>query len=239
MCEPLVSAPLDRSSTPYLSWKSNTTAVDYRDPVQQPPTKPVELQAAGGLNLRPLCERHLDQVLHAFTDPVLARWNPLAAGPEGVRAATLDYIERRADWSSGTHASWGVFGTGRPEDEVLGSISIHRIDVPQGRAEIGYWTSPSARGRGVATGAVRAVVGWGFEQLNLFRIALTHAVANEASCRVAGKVGFALEGVMRASFVYGDGRRHDEHLHGLLRSDPPWPTLRGRSRTGGPAPWAG
>jgi RimJ/RimL family protein N-acetyltransferase len=159
--------------------------------------------------------------MNAFTDPVVALWNPLTVGPEGLRAATLDHIRRRADWSSGLHASWGIFGTSEVvDDEVLGSVTIHRIDMAQSRAEIAYWTSPSARGKGIATSALSAVVDWGFEKLELFRLSLTHADGNHASCRVAEKAGFQLEGSMRASFVYGDGRRYDEHLHGLLRTDP-------------------
>ena len=43
-----------------------------------------------------------------------------------------------------------------------------------------------------------------------------HAVANPASCRVAEKAGFRLEGVLAQSHRYGDGVYHDEHLHARL-----------------------
>lgn len=184
-----------------------------------PPAEPVELKSDGGLWLRPLRGSHLDQLVRVFSDPSVARWNPLTVGPEGPRAAVLAYIGRRADWSTGLHASWGVFRDAT-DQEVLGSVTLHRIDTAQSRAEIGYWTTPGARSTGVATCAVRTAVDWGFEELGVFRLTLTHAAGNVASCRVAEKVGFLLEGTMRASFVYGDGQRHDEHLHGLLRTDP-------------------
>ena len=48
---------------------------------------------------------------------------------------------------------------------------------------------------------------------------LYHAVDNPASCRVAVKAGFVLEGRPRESFRYGDGQLHDEHLHGRLATD--------------------
>ncbi|MDQ1615779.1 MAG: hypothetical protein QOJ60_1718, partial [Actinomycetota bacterium] len=51
------------------------------------------------------------------------------------------------------------------------------------------------------------------------RVELYHAVANPASCRVAEKVGFRHEGTLRQSYVYGDGTRHDEHLHARLAGD--------------------
>ena len=44
-------------------------------------------------------------------------------------------------------------------------------------------------------------------------------VDNPASCRVATRAGFALEGTHRSSFRYGDGRLHDEHSHARLAAD--------------------
>jgi RimJ/RimL family protein N-acetyltransferase len=41
-------------------------------------------------------------------------------------------------------------------------------------------------------------------------------VENVGSCRVAQRAGFGLEGVMRSSKRFGDGRLHDEHLHAIL-----------------------
>ena len=102
----------------------------------------------------------------------------------------------------------------------LGSVSLFRIDRVQGSAEIGYWTTPAARGRGAATNAVAAVCAWAFDVLGLERIELRHAVANPASSRIATKAGFTLEGRTRSSYVYGDGARHDELLWSRLRGDP-------------------
>jgi [ribosomal protein S5]-alanine N-acetyltransferase len=48
------------------------------------------------------------------------------------------------------------------------------------------------------------------------RLDLEHAVANNASCRVAGKTGFAAEGVRRSAWLLADGR-HDAHAHARLR----------------------
>jgi RimJ/RimL family protein N-acetyltransferase len=50
------------------------------------------------------------------------------------------------------------------------------------------------------------------------RLPVAHSVRNEASCRVATKTGFALEGTRRHSPPYADGW-HDMHLHARLRGD--------------------
>ncbi|MEU4675382.1 GNAT family N-acetyltransferase [Micromonospora sp. NPDC023737] len=169
-----------------------------------------------GLVLRPWVEADAPAVQAALSDPDIARWNPQGWPVDEER--TLNWLRRRADWSAGDHASLAVADA--TDGTLLGSVSLY--DIHDDEAEIGYWVVPSARGRGVASRAVTLLTRWGFEQLGLHRIELCHATANAASCRVAERAGYRLEGTLRESFRYGDGRRHDEHLHARLATDP-WP----------------
>lgn len=172
----------------------------------------VELSGPG-LLLRPWRDADAVEVMLAMRELQIALWN---ASPDTAElAGALGWVRRRADWSTGQHASFAVVDPVR--QTLLGSISLHRIH--DGEAEIGYWTVAAARGRGVATGAVGVVAGWAFEKLELHRIELCHAVANPASCRVAERAGFRLEGELRQSHRYGDGQRYDEHLHARLATD--------------------
>ena len=93
------------------------------------------------------------------------------------------------------------------------------FDVEHRTADVGYRVVPWARGQGVATSLLDEVARFGFDRLALERIQLLHAVPNEASCRVARRAGFAEEAVLRSSFAESNGTRHDEHVHGRLRSD--------------------
>ncbi|SCF41780.1 Protein N-acetyltransferase, RimJ/RimL family [Micromonospora echinospora] len=176
------------------------------------PVEHVELRAPE-LLLRPWREEDAADVLAALRDPETAQWNPSAPGLD--LAGAQAWTRARADWSAGTHASFAV--TDATSGALTGSVSLHRIQGDE--ASIGYWTVPAARGRGVATAAVRLVTGWAFGSLGLHRIELCHAVANPASCRVAARAGYPLEGTLRESHRYGDGRRHDEHLHARLATD--------------------
>lgn len=63
------------------------------------------------------------------------------------------------------------------------------INLFEGDGELAYWILPFARERGVEPLAVRAVTQWSFDVVGLKRLQL-----NQASCRVAQKAGFALEG---------------------------------------------
>ena len=175
--------------------------------------EPIELNA-GPLRLRPWRATDIDAVWSAFQDPEITLWN---GGGVSSRADALALLGRRLDWSSGDHASWAVVDPA--SDEVLASVSLHSIDRLQGDAEIGYWTAPAARGRGVAARAVDAVCRWAFGALPIDRIELCHAVENTASGRVAEKAGFTYEGHLRRSYRYGDGRKHDELLWARLADD--------------------
>ncbi|SFT91131.1 Protein N-acetyltransferase, RimJ/RimL family [Geodermatophilus amargosae] len=177
-------------------------------------TGPVEVPA-GPLLLRPWRAGDAPAVLVGLTDPVARVWSD----PGGL--STLDdaraWVARRADRSSGRHAGWAVVDAAG--GGLVGSVNVHAIDREQGDAEIGYWTVPAARGRGVAPIAVDAAVRWAFASLPVDRIELVHAVENTASGRVAEKAGFTFEGRLRRSYRYGDGVKHDELLWARLADD--------------------
>ncbi|HET9092751.1 MAG TPA: GNAT family protein [Acidimicrobiales bacterium] len=156
-------------------------------------------------------------VLEAARDPAIGLFAPMPEVADGGRAAARAWCEARADWSSGEQASWAVTEDGR----VVGSISAFELDHDQSTGELGYFVLPAFRGRGIAGTALASVTSFCFERIGLWRLELFHAVENEASCAVASRAGFLHEGTHRQSFRYGDGVRHDEHLHGRLASDPP------------------
>jgi RimJ/RimL family protein N-acetyltransferase len=176
--------------------------------------EPISLPA-GPVLLRPWREDDVDAAFTALTDPETALWN---AGWVRTRADAALWVERRTDWAAGDHASWAVADAATPA-VLLGSVSLHSIDRVQNDAEIGYWTVPASRGRGVAARAVAAACRWAFGALPIDRIELCHAVENAASGRVAEKAGFTCEGRLRRSYRYGDGVKHDELLWARLVDD--------------------
>jgi RimJ/RimL family protein N-acetyltransferase len=167
------------------------------------------------LRLRPLRRDASDiaVVRRVAADPAAWQWSSSLRGIESETDA-LAWISGRLDQSD--RYEWLVESadTGR----VLGRVGCRR-NRDQAAVEIGYWTLPEARGRGVARGAVRLVARFGHEQLLQPRLALVHAVANGASCRVALGASFRLEGTHRAGLDHGDGVRWDARVHARLRDD--------------------
>ena len=90
-----------------------------------------------------------------------------------------------------------------------------RVLHGRGIAEIGYHMAPEARGRGLATAALRLLSDWSFRTLPVARLQLTTHVANPASQRVAEKAGYTREAVLR-SWADQRGERVDLIMYSLL-----------------------
>jgi [ribosomal protein S5]-alanine N-acetyltransferase len=106
------------------------------------------------------------------------------------------------------------------DDEVgehggfVGWVVRFAIDRESGHLELGYATSPWARGRGVASEALRQLTQLALEE-GFQRVVLQIQVVNAASQRIAEKVGYTYEGTQR-SVHHKNGERVDLQLWSLL-----------------------
>jgi ribosomal-protein-alanine N-acetyltransferase len=151
-------------------------------------------------------------VVVGYADPQIQRWHVRSMTEAEARAWIAAWPARRA---AETGIGWAITA----EDAVVGQISLRKVDMHEAVGEISYWVTPEARGRGIATRALRAMSAWAFGELGLHRLELTHSTANLASCRVATAAGFALEGIKREEAQHADGW-HDMHMHGRVKGDP-------------------
>jgi RimJ/RimL family protein N-acetyltransferase len=101
----------------------------------------------------------------------------------------------------------------------LGIAVAPRIDREARTVELGYVVASAARGRGVATEALRLLTAWSFTELGALRIELFISVENNASQRVAGRCGYVREGVLRSAHVK-EGLREDTEIWSRLPGDP-------------------
>ena len=170
----------------------------------------------GRMHLRPFRPSDAPAVHAACQDPEIQRWTtvPSPYRATDARAFVEDFCP--SEWASGRGAVFAIV-----EDhtgDLLGSIGLSGLDRIDGVAEIGFWTVPAARGRGVMVEAVGVVCRWAFADLGRERIEWQAGVGNIASRRVAERAGFTIEGVLRARLVLG-GQRLDAWVGGLLRTD--------------------
>lgn len=101
---------------------------------------------------------------------------------------------------------------------LVGVIGFHRIDQPDRVGEIGYWLGEAYQGKGIMTRACRAMVVYGFAELDLNRIEIRCTPDNVRSRAVPERLGFKTEGVLRQVEKQGD-RFVDNVVYGLLAED--------------------
>jgi RimJ/RimL family protein N-acetyltransferase len=168
-----------------------------------------------GLVLRPWRLDDGPAITAACQDPEIARWLPVIPVPYEEHHARAFLEQSIRNRESGE--SYGFAVVDATGGELVGSIAI--VIQPFRCGRIGYWVAHDARGRGVATAALKALCRWAVDDLGLARLDLLTDPENVASQRVAEKAGFQREGIMRSSLEYQDGRRRDSILFSLLADE--------------------
>jgi ribosomal-protein-serine acetyltransferase len=120
-------------------------------------------------------------------------------------------------WREGKAFDYAIRSRERP-DRHLGNISIWQTSRTGKIGEIGYWIRTDLVGRGYATEATAAVMRVGFENMGLHKITLRIAVGNRGSERVAEKLGFTTEGVLREELLIR-GNWIDHTLYSMLENE--------------------
>ena len=178
-----------------------------------PPDPPL---TDGVVTLRPWQDDDAPAIVAAIDgDPEIAGWLDAVPQPYRLADAHAYLAQCRRAWADGTGTTFAILDAAGAS--VAGSIGARLGDPVQAVAEIGYWIAPHARGRGFATHALRLLAGWLLDEVGLARLRLQADLRNKASQRVAEKVGFTREGVLRSSrFNVRRGERVDVVLFSLL-----------------------
>jgi ribosomal-protein-serine acetyltransferase len=96
----------------------------------------------------------------------------------------------------------------KEEGYFIGSTGLHRMDWDVPKCEIGYWIKTSESKKGYVTEAILALTQFAFHELDMKRVEIQCDSRNERSRKVAERVGFGLEGILK---------NDDKGLDGSLR----------------------
>jgi RimJ/RimL family protein N-acetyltransferase len=168
--------------------------------------------------LRPFEDRDAERVVEACSEERTQYWLGTMPSPYTMDDARAYLLTRREKPAEGTSVGWAVADPAT--DLLVGSISL--FDIKPGReAEIGYWTHPEARGRGLMTEACRLAVRHGFTPaddggLGLARLLVYAAAGNAASRHVIESNGFTEIGRERRSTLLRDGSLVDTSCYDQL-----------------------
>jgi RimJ/RimL family protein N-acetyltransferase len=165
----------------------------------------------GELLLRAPTQADVDGIAPAFRDPEVGG----EAGLPPVDADTLrEMIQEQLPWlrERGLLAPYVIEDT--DTGRILGGANLRLFDPMRDTVELGYWLFVDARGRGVATRAVRALVEDSHSR-GVVRVEAHVRLGNIASERVLERAGFEREGVKRRLLRHG-GARVDATLFAIV-----------------------
>ncbi|MEA2324655.1 MAG: hypothetical protein QOD81_4505 [Solirubrobacteraceae bacterium] len=133
-------------------------------------------------------------------------------------------LDQRA-WAAGSAFAFAVLATDEG-DRLIGRVALANVvRGPWQNATLGYWIDRRSGGRGHATRAVRLALRYAFENLGLHRVQPAIIPRNDASLRVAEKVGFRREG-RALRYLKINGVWEDHEIFALTAED--WDGLRAR-----------
>lgn len=168
----------------------------------------------------------VDAIAEACQEDSIQRWTTVPSPYSRGDAQTFVDEFVAGGWRSGTTRTWAIrldgeadtTGDGNGSPTLVGMIGLEAI--ADGGAEIGYWLVSSARGRGVMSEAVAAVLDHAFDAdgIALERVQWRAYRGNRPSAAVAWKAGFRFEGTRRLGAV-GRSGREDEWTAAILSTD--------------------
>ncbi|MCK1995200.1 GNAT family N-acetyltransferase [Peribacillus muralis] len=125
-----------------------------------------------------------------------------------VASFAKNYLENRV-------IRWGI--ERKDTKELIGTIGFHAYSPNYRRAEIGYVIHPAHWRIGFASEALKEIIAYGFNNLQLTRIGAVVFLENQPSSNLLIKHGFIQEGILR-SYIYQYGIPHDTYMYSLLKS---------------------
>jgi RimJ/RimL family protein N-acetyltransferase len=188
------------------------------------PTYPVRTRR---LLLRPLTTADIDALLAYRGRPEVCRYVPFEPMDRRV-------VEERlaGQWATTALTAEGqaltlgieVAGSG----ELVGDAILFWHSEEHRGGEIGYVLNPDFAGHGYATEAAHAMLRLGFEELGLHRIVARIDERNEASAKLAGRLGMRLEARLVLNEMF-KGEWSTELDFAMLAEE--WPAHRDRFAT--------
>lgn len=130
----------------------------------------------------------------------------------------LDYIAKAlVEYCNEDGLDLGIWYQG----QLVGGIGFHAWGGKHRKTSIGYWLSEEFQHKQIMIDSVRALVTFGFQQLNLNRIEIRCALHNDRSHRIPERLEFHYEGIIRDDeWLYTEFS--DSRVYSMLKAQ--WPS---------------
>ena len=112
--------------------------------------------------------------------------------------------------------SWAI--ALKENQKFIGTISYHRIEKENYRAEVGYMLLPAYWRRGLVNEALKTVLNYGFTKMNLHSIEAKINPRNTASSNLLKRNGFIKEAYFKEDYFF-EGKFQDTEIYSLLATN--------------------
>lgn len=137
----------------------------------------------------------------------------------GLQRGHDQIVQMFQAWSSNdAHGSVGFAIEEIASGDLCGHVTVYGAALPDACGTMGILVGPKFRGRGIGSDAVRAVLDFAFEEMNLNRVELQVWAYNVRAIKAYERAGFVKEGVRRQASWQG-GRYRDVVIMGALRTE--------------------
>ena len=175
----------------------------------------IPLLHAQRLTLRPIVTTDAPVLLAMFSDRDVTRYWSRPPMTHLTQARRL-VRDARAGYRSGESLQFGI--ERRRDRALVGTCTLFHFHPASRRAEIGYALGRSFWGQGLMNEALRRLLAYAFDELDLNRLEADIDPRNKASERTLARLGFVKEGHMRERWIVA-GVKSDSEVYGLLRSE--------------------
>ena len=170
------------------------------------------------LTMRPMRPSDAEDIYRAVQDPEIPKFTTVPADYPIDLAIEFANTRAAASFVNKTELVFVIEDSrlatvGYPySNGFAGVMSLHTIDIPNHRAEIGYWLAKEARGQGICTKAAELITEYGLMTIGFKRIDGIVDVRNEPSKAALLKAGYEFEGIMKSYVTRRDGSQLDMAL---------------------------
>jgi RimJ/RimL family protein N-acetyltransferase len=125
----------------------------------------------------------------------LHQWMKWAAHKPTADETEIYVRQAQAEWILRKDLNLLIFD--RNETTIIGACGFNEIDWNIPSLAIGYWVRTTMQGKDYATEAAYALAQYAFKELNAARVEIRCDTENMRSKKVAEKIGFTLEGILK------------------------------------------
>ncbi|MBD3280694.1 GNAT family N-acetyltransferase [Candidatus Dojkabacteria bacterium] len=168
------------------------------------------------LIMRPLQEKDAEEIFAVIDSnrTILRNWLGWVNNVKSVEDSKKFVIQSIEGFSKNKVFRFGIFS----QQRYAGMIDLDDVSLEHKRAIVGYWLGKEFQRRGIMTEALKKLLEFGFEKLDLNRIEIHIAPNNIKSRAIPEKLGFVQEGRLR-QFEWLFDHFEDHLVFSMLKSE--------------------